>query len=43
MRIRAALHTIESTDQALGRHLRNAVKTGRMCVYEPDSEVTWRT
>jgi hypothetical protein len=43
MRIRAVLRTLDATDPALARHLRNAVKTGRMCVYEPDTEVTWRT
>jgi hypothetical protein len=43
MRIRATIRGIEAADAGLGRHLRNAVKTGRMCVYEPDTEVTWRT
>jgi hypothetical protein len=43
MRIRAALHAIESADPALARHLRNAVKTGRSCTYQPDGEVTWQT
>jgi hypothetical protein len=43
MRIRAAVRAIEASDATLARHLRNAVKTGRMCVYEPDTEVTWRT
>jgi hypothetical protein len=43
MRVRAAVRAIEASDTALARHLRNAVKTGRMCVYEPDTEVTWRT
>ena len=43
MRIRDAVRGIESGDPALGRHLRNAVKTGRMCVYEPDTEVRWQT
>jgi hypothetical protein len=42
MRIRSVVRTLETTDPALARHLRNAVKTGRMCVYEPDTDVTWR-
>ena len=42
MRIRSVVRVLETTDPALARHLRNAVKTGRMCVYEPDTEVTWR-
>jgi hypothetical protein len=43
MRIRDAVRAIEAVDPALARHLRNAVKTGRLCSYEPDAEVTWRT
>jgi hypothetical protein len=43
MRIRAALRTIAGIDPVLARHLRNAVKTGRLCVYEPEDEVSWRT
>jgi tetratricopeptide (TPR) repeat protein len=43
MRIRAAIQTIEAVHPALARHLRNAVKTGRLCAYEPDIRVTWRT
>jgi hypothetical protein len=43
MRIRAALRAIDEVDPALGRHLQNAVKTGRLCVYQPEGEVTWRT
>jgi tetratricopeptide (TPR) repeat protein len=42
MRIRDALRAIEAVDPTLARHLRNAVKTGRACVYEPDTGVTWR-
>jgi hypothetical protein len=42
MRIRAAIRAIEAVHPALARHLRNAVKTGRLCVYEPDIAVTWR-
>jgi hypothetical protein len=43
MRIRAAVRTIEAVDPALARHLRNAVKTGRLCAYEPDIDVVWHT
>ena len=43
MRIRAALHAIESADPALARHLRNAVRTGRSCTYRPDGDVIWQT
>jgi tetratricopeptide (TPR) repeat protein len=42
MRIRAAVRAIEAADPALARHLTNAVKTGRLCSYEPDIEVVWR-
>ena len=40
MRIRAAIATIAAHDEALARHLRNAVKTGRVCSYDPESPVT---
>ncbi|MCU7730038.1 AAA family ATPase [Actinoplanes sp. KI2] len=43
MRLRAALRTVAQADPVLARHLRNAVRTGRTCVYEPDSDVVWRT
>jgi hypothetical protein len=43
MRIRSALRVIETVDPALARHLRHSVKTGRLCVYAPESEVTWRS
>jgi hypothetical protein len=41
MRIRAAVRAIEAQDAALARHLRNAVRTGRLCSYEPEAPVTW--
>ena len=41
MRIRAAIATIAAHDEPLARHLRNAVKTGRVCSYDPESPVTW--
>jgi tetratricopeptide (TPR) repeat protein len=43
MRIRAAVRAIEQVDPALSRHLRNAIKTGRTCAYEPETPVRWRT
>jgi hypothetical protein len=43
MRIRAAIRTIEEQDAALARHLTNAVRTGRLCSYEPDVPVHWQT
>jgi hypothetical protein len=43
MRIRAAINTLGRQDENLARHLRNTVHTGRLCSYEPDSDVTWRT
>jgi hypothetical protein len=42
MRIRAAIRAIAARDDALARHLRNTVRTGRLCSYEPDTPVTWR-
>jgi hypothetical protein len=42
MRIRAAIGTIAAHDEPLARHLRNAVKTGRVCSYDPEISVTWR-
>ena len=41
MRIRAAIATIAAHDEPLARHLRNAVKTGRVCSYDPESPVIW--
>ncbi|HEY7009628.1 MAG TPA: AAA family ATPase [Jatrophihabitantaceae bacterium] len=43
MRIRAAIRSIEAHDEGLARHLRNAVRTGRLCSYEPETPVSWRT
>ena len=41
MRIRAAIATIAAHDEPLARHLRNAVRTGRVCSYEPEGPVSW--
>jgi hypothetical protein len=43
MRIRAAISTIAAQDDALARHLRNAIRTGRLCIYQPEEAVSWRT
>jgi hypothetical protein len=43
MRIRAAIRTIGGLDPALGRHLTNAVQTGRLCSYQPETPVHWKT
>jgi hypothetical protein len=40
-RIRDALDRIEASHPDLGRHLRRSVRTGRICVYEPDSPIHW--
>jgi hypothetical protein len=42
MRIRAAVKTIGRQDEALARHLSNAVRTGRLCSYEPEPGVRWQ-
>src|SRR5262249_29195315 len=43
MRIRAAIGAIAAQDEALARHLRNAIRTGRLCSYQPEEGVSWRT
>jgi len=43
MRIRAAISTIAAQDDVLARHLRNAIRTGRLCSYQPEEPVSWRT
>ena len=40
-RIRYAIDRVETAHPILGRHLRNAVVTGRFCCYRPESPVTW--
>lgn len=40
-RIRDAMSRIEAAHPDLGRHLRRSVRTGRICVYEPDSPIDW--
>ena len=41
MRIRHAIDRIEREHPTLGRHLALAVRTGRVCSYEPERPVTW--
>jgi tetratricopeptide (TPR) repeat protein len=40
-RVRAAIRRIGEGDPEAGRHLRNAVKTGTWCAYQPDIDVSW--
>ncbi|HUG85035.1 MAG TPA: hypothetical protein VMM13_10745, partial [Euzebya sp.] len=40
-RIRYAIDRIEQAHPDLGRHLRNAVVTGRFCCYRPENPVVW--
>jgi len=42
MRLRAAISTVAEQDEILARHLRNAVRTGRLCSYQPEGTVSWR-
>jgi predicted ATPase len=42
-RIRSALSKIEEAHPALGRHLRNSVRTGTFCSYRPERGVEWLT
>jgi tetratricopeptide (TPR) repeat protein len=42
-RVRDAMERIESAHPDLGRHLRRSLRTGRVCVYEPDSTSDWMT
>ncbi|HEX4398371.1 MAG TPA: AAA family ATPase [Trebonia sp.] len=43
MRIRAAISAVAEQDDALARHLRNAIRTGRLCSYQPEESVRWQT
>ncbi len=40
-RIRDAIARVSEADPALGRHLDNAIRTGRMCSYRPEMPVEW--
>jgi tetratricopeptide (TPR) repeat protein len=41
MRIRLALDRMESVHPRMARHLRNSVRTGTFCAYEPERPTTW--
>jgi predicted ATPase len=41
-RIRDSINQIEKAHPPLGRHLRHAVRTGSLCVYDPDQATEWR-
>jgi TolB-like protein/tetratricopeptide (TPR) repeat protein len=40
-RIRNAIRKIGAAHPGLGRHLENAVKTGTVCAYQPETSVDW--
>jgi predicted ATPase len=40
-RIRDVLRKIDAVHPELGRHLRNAVRTGTWCSYRPEHDTTW--
>ncbi|HET7243432.1 MAG TPA: ATPase, partial [Streptosporangiaceae bacterium] len=42
MRIRAAISIVAAQDDVLARHLRNAIRTGRLSSYQPEETVSWR-
>jgi len=42
-RIRKAIARIEQYHPNLGAHLSNAIKTGTICSYHPEREITWLT
>ena len=42
-RIRHAIARIEQYHPLLGAHLSNAVRTGILCSYQPDRDITWVT
>jgi predicted ATPase len=41
-RIRSAISRIEVVHPALGRHMKNSVRTGTFCAYIPEQPVDWR-
>jgi tetratricopeptide (TPR) repeat protein len=40
-RIKASMDRLEALDGPLGRHLRNSVRTGLWCSYQPERPVMW--
>ncbi|WP_339133624.1 AAA family ATPase [Streptomyces sp. f51] len=41
-RVRAAVRRVAAAHPQLGRHLETAVRTGTLCVYEPETPPAWR-
>ena len=41
-RVKATIDRVEELHPPLGRHLRNAVRTGYWCSYRPEQRVIWR-
>ena len=41
-RIRSAIARVEAVHPALGRHLKNSVRTGTFCSYAPERATDWR-
>ncbi|GAA0522002.1 hypothetical protein Ade02nite_63620 [Paractinoplanes deccanensis] len=41
-RIRAAIRKIAEVHEPLGRHFDRGVRTGRLCVYDPEAPVRWQ-
>jgi len=41
-RVRAAVRRVAAVHPELGRHLETAVRTGTLCVYEPENPPAWR-
>ncbi|MFF3446263.1 ATP-binding protein [Streptomyces sp. NPDC002667] len=41
-RVRAAVRRVAAVHPELGRHLETAVRTGTLCVYEPETPPAWR-
>jgi len=39
--IKRSISNIEKEHPSLGGHLRNSIKTGRICSYSPDSPTPW--
>ena len=42
-RIRDAIRRIDEVHPGLGAHLRNSVRTGTFCRYQPEQPVIWQT
>ena len=40
-RVRSALRKLEAEHAVLARHLRNSVRMGTWCAYEPEAPVRW--